>query len=146
MRKYLRLVPVLLLPLSRGLAQDTLATHADTLRGSITPARAWWDVVFYDLQVRVNPADSTIRGVNRITYRVLQLDSVIQIDLQRPLQIDSFVQQGRRLEYRRDGDAFLVYLVAGQQKGEQQTISAFYSGHPHPAKHAPWDGGFVWAS
>ena len=126
--------------------QDTTATHADTIRGSITPERAWWDVAYYDLRVRVNPADSTIRGVNHITYRVLQSDSVIQIDLQVPLQIDSFVQQGQRLQYRRDGNAFFVYLVAGQEKSAQQTISAFYSGHPHPAKHAPWDGGFVWAS
>ena len=65
MRKYLWLTPILLVPLSISAAQDTLPTHADTLRGSITPERAWWDVAFYDLRVRVNPVDSTIRGVNR---------------------------------------------------------------------------------
>src|SRR6202022_2476641 len=43
-------------------AQDTVTfTHADTLRGSITPQRSWWDVVFYDLHTAVNPADSTVR-------------------------------------------------------------------------------------
>src|SRR4029453_2209630 len=129
MRKYLWVVPLFLAPLSGALGQDTTATHADTIRGSITPERAWWDVAYYDLQVRVNPTDSTIRGVNHITYRVLQPDSVIQIDLQVPLQIDSFVQQGQRLQYRRDGNAFFVYLVAGQEKEAQQPISAFYSGH-----------------
>ena len=146
MRKYLLFLPVFLAPLSIGLAQDTAATHADTIRGSITPERAWWDVAYYDLRVKINPVDSTIRGVNYITYRILQSDSVMQIDLQVPLQIDSFVQQGQRLQYRRDGNAFFVFLVAGQEKGTQQTLSAFYSGHPHPAKHAPWDGGVVWAT
>ncbi|MFL5468723.1 MAG: hypothetical protein ACJ8AE_02875, partial [Gemmatimonadaceae bacterium] len=47
-------------------------THADTLRGSNTPARAWWDASFYDLHVKINPADSSISGYNAITYRVLK--------------------------------------------------------------------------
>ncbi|MEO6864259.1 MAG: hypothetical protein ABI229_02290, partial [Gemmatimonadaceae bacterium] len=45
-------------------------THADTLRGSNTPERAWWDATFYDLHVAVNPSDSSISGYNGITYRV----------------------------------------------------------------------------
>ncbi|MGH7704013.1 MAG: M1 family metallopeptidase, partial [Gemmatimonadales bacterium] len=121
-------------------------THADSIRGGITPERAWWDVAFYDLRVRINPADSTIRGVSQITYRVLQPHNQIQIDLQRPLQIDSFVQRGRRLDYRRDGDAFFVYLVAPQRPGLEETISIYYWGRPHRARNAPWDGGIVWGS
>ena len=34
-------------------------THADSVRGSDNPSRAWWDVTFYDLHVRVSPADSS---------------------------------------------------------------------------------------
>jgi aminopeptidase N len=147
MRSSLWLAALLCLPASVGLAQEAAPpTHADTLRGSITPERAWWDVTYYNLAVRVNPADSTLRGVNAITYRVVAPDSVIQIDLQRPLQVDSFVQQGRRLEYRRDGNAFFVYLAAPQRPGEQQTLSVYYYGHPRVAKHAPWDGGLVWSA
>src|SRR5881296_3783255 len=74
-------------------AQDTTRyTHADTLRGSNGPARAWWDVTFYDLHTRVNPADSSISGWNGITYRVLQPAREMQIDLQVPLEVDSMVQ------------------------------------------------------
>jgi aminopeptidase N len=145
MRPTLWLACLTFFPLSASLAQDTtVATHADTLRGSITPQRAWWDVAFYDLNVRVNPADSTIRGVNHITYRVLAPASEIQIDLQVPLQVDSFVQQAHRLPYRRDGNAFFVYLIAPQRAGARQTLSVYYHGHPRVARHAPWDGGFVW--
>jgi aminopeptidase N len=147
MRAPLWLAVALLSPVSAGLAQDSAAVlHSDSLRGSNTPERAWWDVVFYDLQVRIDPADSTIRGVNHISYRVLQPASEIQIDLQRPLMVDSFVQQGRRLEYRRDGNAFIVYLVATQRRDELETLSVFYYGHPKSARRAPWDGGFVWGT
>src|ERR1700752_1361608 len=83
-------------------------THADTLRGSNGPARAWWDVTFYDLHVRVNPADSSIRGHTGITYRVTGPSREMQLDLQVPMQADSMVQDGRKLAYRRDGNAFYV--------------------------------------
>lgn len=147
MRTFLWLGCLALLPLASGVAQDSSPpTHADSLRGSITPERAWWDVAFYDLHVRLDPGTQTIRGVNHISYRVLQQASVMQIDLQVPLQVDSFIQLGRRLEYRRDGNAFFVFLTAAQQPGEQQTISVYYGGHPVIARRAPWDGGVVWAT
>jgi aminopeptidase N len=145
MRTTLLLACLIAVPLASGQAQDSAATaHADSLRGSITPERAWWDVAFYDLRVRINPLDSTIRGVNHITYRVLESGKQMQIDLQTPLQVDSFVQQGRRLEYRRDGNAFFVHLVAPQDAGGTGTLAVYYGGHPRVAKRAPWDGGLVW--
>src|SRR5438132_1573613 len=70
-------------------------THADTLRGSNTPERAWWDVAFYDLQVAVNPADSTVRGRNGITYRVLAAPREMQIDLRTGLDADSIIQDAK---------------------------------------------------
>src|SRR5581483_6404910 len=92
-------------------------THADTLRGSNGPARAWWDAAFYDLHVSVAPADSSIRGYNTITYRVLKPASEMQIDLQQPMVIDSIVQDGKPATWRRDGDAFFLHLAATQPAG-----------------------------
>ena len=121
-------------------------THADTLRGSITGARAWWDVTFYDLHVAVSPPDRSIRGWNGITYRVVgPAEREMQIDLQVPLEIDSVVQGGARLSYRRDGNAFFVAASAPQPLGAQRTVAVYYHGVPRAAQHAPWDGGFVWA-
>jgi aminopeptidase N len=121
-------------------------THADTLRGSNGPGRAWWDATFYDLHVEVSPADSSIRGHNGITYRVLSPAKEMQIDLQVPMEVDSMVQDGRRVRYRRDGNAFFARLVAPQKKGETRTITVYYHGRPRVAHHAPWDGGFVWTA
>ena len=122
-------------------------THADTLRGSNTPQRAWWDAAFYDLHVKVNPADSSITGYNAITYRVLKPAPAreMQIDLQTPLVVDSIVQDGLDLSARRDGNALFLTLIAPQKRGTKKTITVYYHGKPIVATHAPWDGGFVWA-
>ena len=130
---------------SRATAQDTRPfTHADTLRGSIGSARAWWDVTFYDLHVRVNPADSSIRGWNRITYQVLAPGNEMQIDLQVPMEVDSMLQGGKTLTWRRDGNAFFVALPSPQRRGTRRTVSVYYHGHPIAARRPPWDGGFIW--
>ena len=119
-------------------------THADSIRGSNTPQREWWDASFYDLHVKVNPTDSSIVGYNAITYRVLKPGREMQIDLQLPLVVDSIVQDGLELGARRDANAFFVTLVAPQPKGARKTISVYYHGKPTVAQRPPWDGGFVW--
>jgi aminopeptidase N len=121
-------------------------SHADTLRGSNGPARAWWDAQFYDLHVTVNPQDSTIRGWNAITYRVLaQAPSrEMQIDLQVPMQVDSIVQDRRALTFRRDSNAFFVEVLPSEAVGSTRTIAVYYHGKPRVARRAPWDGGYVW--
>jgi len=119
-------------------------SHADTLRGSNGPGRSWWDASFYDLHVTVNPADSSIRGYNSITYRVLEPATRMQLDLQLPLEVDSMVQDGNRLEFSRDSNAFFVALKAAQRAGTRKTISVYYHGKPTVAKRPPWDGGFIW--
>ena len=126
-------------------ASTPVFTHADTIRGSNTPQRAWWDAAFYDLHVKVNPADSSIAGHNAITYRVLKPAREMQIDLQMPLVVDSIVQDGLELSARRDGNAFFVTLVAPQRRGATKKISVYYHGKPTVAQRPPWDGGFAWA-
>ena len=137
---------MLALPLAAANAQrpQRTFTHADTLRGSNTPQRAWWDVTFYDLHVSVMPADSSISGWNGVTYLVKRPARVMQIDLQVPLVVDSMVQQGRPLTFRRDGNAFFVTLVAPQRTGAHNTIDVYYHGQPRVATNPPWDGGFTW--
>lgn len=122
-------------------------TRADTLRGSYTtPARAWWDVAFYDLHVAIAPQDSSIRGYNGITYRVLEPATELQVDLMQPLEVDSMTQDGRRVSYRREGNAFFAALTSPQPKHASKTLSVYYHGKPQPARRPPWEGGFSWAA
>ncbi len=120
-------------------------TRADTVRGSITPERAWWDVTFYDLHVRLDPSDSTIRGWNGITYRVTGKAREMQVDLQEPLVIDSAVQNGKRVGLRREGNAFFL-ATAGQKRGATGTVKIWYHGKPRVAVKPPWDGGLIWST
>lgn len=128
------------------LTDTTRFTHADTLRGSDTPERAWWDVTYYDLRVRIHPKDSTIAGSNMIAYTVKSHPALMQIDLMTPLVIDSIVQDGHALTFRRDGNAFFVRTVAGQPVGSRQALIVYYHGAPRVAVQPPWDGGFIWTT
>lgn len=122
-------------------------TRADTLRGSITPQRAWWDVTFYDLYITIHPQDSTIEGFNRISYRVIDMVKDMQIDLQQPLVIKKIVQNGQTLDYHRVGQsgAYFVDVPDSLSQDSIYTLSVYYHGKPIVAENPPWDGGFIWA-
>ncbi|MBC3542241.1 M1 family metallopeptidase [Rufibacter sediminis] len=119
-------------------------TRQDTLRGSITPERAWWDLVHYDLSIKVNPADSTMRGVNLIRYKVLKPQQTLQIDLQPPMRIEQVVQNGQKLSVKQDGNAWFVQLAAKQVPGTLQTVEVTYGGKPQVSTNPPWSGGVTW--
>ena len=120
-------------------------TRADTLRGSITPERAWWDVTYYDLKVSVNPTEKSIEGSNTITYKVLEPKAVMQIDLQSPIKIDRILQDGNEVSFTSEGNAHFLKLQKKQKKGLENKVTIFFSGEPREAIKPPWDGGFTWA-
>ncbi len=118
----------LLLLLSISLAFNSYSqefTRADTLRGSITPERAWWDVTYYDLKVSVNPLEKTIEGNNTITYKVLKPNDVMQIDLQAPMKIDSIFQDGKEIKFTSEGDAHFLKLQKKLKKGAEAKITIY---------------------
>lgn len=120
-------------------------THQDTLRGSITPQRAWWDLRYYHLAVRVNPGDSTISGSNTVGFTALDAGDVMQIDLQYPMQINKATFQNKPLSYERQGNAYFIHLPGSVNKGQNEEIEVFFSGHPQVARRPPWDGGITWS-
>lgn len=122
-------------------------SHSDSLRGGSGPARSWWDATYYDLHVTVSPADSSIRGWNAITYKVLRANrpsQTMQVDLQPPLVVDSIRQDGRDVAWTRDGNALFLTLTARQRAGDVKTVTVHYHGKPVAARRPPWDGGFIW--
>lgn len=119
-------------------------TKQDTLRGSITPERAWWDLSYYHLVLKVDPVNKYISGKNTIQYKVLENNSIMQIDLQAPLKITMVVQNGDTLQVTDNGNAHFIKLISNQDIGSVQSLDVFYEGHPKEAVNAPWDGGFSW--
>ena len=151
MNKYISIIFIAFLISNNASAQGLMGkselvfTHQDTLRGSITKERAWWDVKYYYLDIKVNPADSTISGSNTIRYKVLNSYNQMQIDLQEPLKITKVIQDGQEVKYQRNGNVFYIDLVATQNIGEIKEITVFYSGKPKIAVDPPWDGGITWS-
>ena len=144
-------------------------SHADTLRGSNGPGRAWWDATKYDLHVNFNIEDSTISGYNIISYKELYPNHAgfFQIDLQEPLIIDSVILDFRdenridisnaamkntareKLDFIRNGNAWFVYFkedktMISNLKPQVSNLIVYYHGKPKVAKNAPWDGGIIW--
>jgi aminopeptidase N len=120
-------------------------THQDTLRGSITPERKWWDLVYYHLNVSVNPADSSIRGSNTILYRVVDQPVLMQIDLQNPMNITRVVQDQKELVFRREGNVYWIELADKQENGNLYSVEIFYEGRPKVSTRPPWTGGITWS-
>ncbi len=119
-------------------------TEQDTLRGSITPERAWWDLSYYHLDIEVKPDDKFISGTNLIRYTVLEKKKVLQVDLQPPLKIEKVTQDGKSLKVTSNGNAHFIKLKKKQMRGDYNEIVVHYSGYPKEAVRAPWDGGFSW--
>jgi len=125
-------------------AQQYSFDRQDTLRGSVTPERAWWDLNYYHLEVEVEPDEQFISGKNTIQYTVKKEHDRMQIDLQPPLTIDKVTQNGRQLKVKKDGNAWFVSLVEKQKKDAVNSIEVYYSGKPKVAVRPPWDGGITW--
>ena len=119
-------------------------TRQDTLRGTITEERSWWDLNYYHLDIKVNPKKRTIKGSNTVGYTVLKSNQLMQIDLQEPLNITSVKQNNKTLNFNREGNAYFIKLKKKQKVGKVNYITIEYEGKPKVAIRAPWDGGLSW--
>jgi aminopeptidase N len=122
-------------------------THADTLRGSLTPERTWWDVQRYDITIKPDFLSKTTVGDDLITYKVVSGEQPgMQIDLQAPLHIDSVLFNGSQsLSFTREGNAWHV-KAPRQKTGEVNTVRVYFSGTPHESTRPPWSGGWTWTT
>ncbi len=135
-------------PIERDLSIQAVSeqtpTRQDSLRGSITPERAWWDLTYYDLYMSVDIKSRSINGSNTIYYKVLKSNDRMQIDLQDPMNITKITQKGKALSFTKEGNAYFIQLNQKQKVGDLNQIKVFYEGVPREAPRAPWDGGFSW--
>jgi aminopeptidase N len=123
-------------------------TRADTLRGTVGPERAWWDVLRYDVTIKPDFKQKYTSGNDLITYKVVQdnYPLVMQIDLRQPLNIDSVILNGKiRLSYTREGECFHVKTIK-QKKGSVNKVQVFFSGNPRVSVRPPWNGGWTFTT
>lgn len=115
----------------------------DTLRGSITPERSWWDLTYYHLDIEVDPEKRYISGTNTIQYKVVGNQDLMQVDLQPPMVVDQFVQNGKILEFKHIGNVYYVSTLPSSLEKIQE-LTVHYRGYPPVSSNPPWTGGFTW--
>ena len=141
--KFLFAISFILIAISVS-AQKNNFTKQDSLRGSITKERIWWDLTYYHLDIQVFPETKSIKGKNTVKYTVLKPYKVLQIDLQAPLKITKVLQMNEELKVVSEGNAHFIHLNRDQKIGDKNEIIVYYEGKPKEAIRAPWDGGFSW--
>jgi len=142
------IVLIVLLALSLSLQAQLLNkknqfTRADTLRGSLRPERTAFDMLRYDLNLKIDPKTKYLSGYNAIEFEVLKPQKVMQLDLFENMQIDSIVFEGKQLNYTREFNAVFIDFETELYKGTEKQLIFYYHGKPIVARNAPWDGGFV---
>ncbi|HNS42904.1 MAG TPA: M1 family peptidase, partial [Taishania sp.] len=125
-------------------------THDDTLRGSITKERVWWDVLHYQIHLQsIDAANKTIAGEVNLKFKVVkENETVMQLDLQQPLSIDNIrfktTETETKLAFSKVGKSAYWVTLPPTKINQRYELIISYSGSPIEAKNAPWDGGVVW--
>lgn len=131
------------------LASATLSAQnfskQDTLKGSNTMYRNFWDVKKYEISVEPNIQNKSVSGTNKITFEITKdiKNPVFQIDLQQPMQYKIIDSDEKLCSSRRDGDFIFIETKKDYKKGDTHSFTIQYYGNPTIAKNAPWDGGWV---
>ena len=118
----------------------------DSLKGSNTPYRDFWDVKKYELSVEPNFEKKTVSGSNTISFEITKdiKNPTFQIDLQQPMEYQ-FIGLKKCFTPKRKGDFIFIETKKSFKKGEKYTFNIQFSGNPKVAKKAPWDGGWVFS-
>lgn len=127
-------------------SQSIIFSKKDTLLGSNTPYRSWWDVMHYHVSVKPDFRSKSLSGDCIIRYKVIadSLPFVMQMDLQDPLQVDSmFFDSAKFTNFKKENNSLMLSLTP-QFKNTEHAIHVYYHGNPKIANNPPWDGGFVW--
>lgn len=132
-------------------------TKRDSLQGGLPLERTCFDVLYYRLDIMVNPDEKYISGSNSISFEVVENTKRIQLDLFENMKVDSVLwatveynddavlkEHFLKLNYTREYDAVFIDFPKELKKGAIERLDFYYSGKPKAAKNAPWDGGFVW--
>lgn len=120
-------------------------TKQDTLKGSDTQFRNFWNVEKYELTVEPKLEDKSVSGKNTIFFDITKdvENPTFQIDLQQPMKTKNIMGNFNYTNIRTEGDFIFIDTQQNFKKGERYYLILEYFGNPRIAKKAPWDGGWV---
>ena len=110
--------------------QQGSAARSELLRGEYGRYRANNDLLYYHLDVRVDPGKKFLSGKNTIRFRMLSDDNRIQIDLHPNLATERILFNGAPLKYTREESAVFIDFPETLRKDRVYSIEYHYSGIP----------------
>lgn len=119
-------------------------TRQDTLRGSITSERAWWNADHYAITVEPDFNNKSLTGSNIISFTAVSEGKTMQIDLQQPMEIKSAKYNNLDVDFNRTGNAYFLSFNEVLAKGTKGKLLLTFGGVPREAVNPPWDGGWIW--
>ncbi|HJZ98352.1 MAG TPA: M1 family metallopeptidase [Candidatus Solibacter sp.] len=126
----MRFIVVIAAIASLTFAQTQAPDRASILRGEYGRYRANNDLLYYHLDVRVEPEKKFLSGVNTIRFKMLQDDSRIQLDLHPALKVEKILLGATELKYERELSAVFVDFPETLRAGKTYSIDFHYSGNP----------------
>jgi aminopeptidase N len=115
-----------------GGARGGLTAESNLLRGAWGPEQANNDLLYYHLDIRVDPVAKSIAGKNTIRFKMVQDGNRIQIDLRSILKVDKILLGQTELKYTRRADSVFIDFPDTLKAGETYSIDFHYSGKPTP--------------
>ncbi len=109
--------------------------------------QAAYDVLHYDLALRVDPEERSIEGRLVMRARLLEPVPALVLDLDPGLEVQDVELAGGAAPWTREGGRIRVTDAAGFSRvGAELEVAVRYRGKPRVAPNPPWDGGFTWAT
>lgn len=140
---------VLLVFLAAGsYAQRELGARPTETGGPLMFEQAAFDVISYDVGLKVDPKAKTISGTTVMTANIVIPTNVIVLDLDTPYTVERVYGdndgQQTALRYERKEGKIWIYFPQTKQAGESFETIISYSGSPRVAPRPPWVGGIMW--
>ncbi|WP_158881417.1 M1 family metallopeptidase [Rhodanobacter sp. L36] len=135
---------------SKSVTPDQPALTAQTLgSGGVMPAeQARVNFDHAELHFAVDPSVQRIDATAVLTFTAKSATDTVLLDLDRNLPIGGIDLDGKTLAtsaWSNPDGRLRIHLPAPLAADGKVQVTVRYGGKPHVAKHAPWDGGFVWS-
>ncbi len=117
--------------------------------GPLTPEWAAYDILFYNINLNIDPEKQTINGWVGVSAKAVKTMKDFVLDLDDRYRITKIVWDNSEayteLKFEHENGKIKITLPHEYSSGEIIEVKIYYSGKPRVAEKPPWDDGFTWA-
>ena len=115
------------------------------LLGTMTKYRSCFDVNYYNIDVKIDPANKTVGGTVKMVSTAVSDFDTLQIDLYPNMNLKTVISDLGEVKFMRKEGAIFITMPHTVTVGKKFELTVTYDGSPIIAKKPPWDGGMDWS-